>query len=88
MMEIRVHDGEEASVRPFLDAEWRSLDPKPWLSGRCVIRAERDGALVGVASGSIDAGVAHLSELMVAAASVRDCSRPSSNGRCNRERTR
>jgi GNAT superfamily N-acetyltransferase len=68
MVEITMHNGvEEASVRPFLDAEWRSLDPEPWMAGRCVIRAERDGSLVGVASGSIYAGVAHLSELMVAA---------------------
>jgi GNAT superfamily N-acetyltransferase len=66
MVEITVQEGvAEASVRPFLDAEWLSIDPEPWTGGQCVIKAERDGTLVGVATCSLSAGVAHLSELMV-----------------------
>ena len=68
MERITVQEGaDEASVRAFLDAEWVSLDPEPWTGGRCVIRAERDTELFGVATCSISAGVAHLSELMVKA---------------------
>ncbi len=67
-MEIRIDEGaHDARVRPFLDAQWLSLDPEPWTSARCAITAEREGTLIGVATCSIDAGVAHLSELMVAA---------------------
>lgn len=63
---ITVQEGAtEASVRPFLDAQWAALDPEPWTSGRCVIRAECGGELIGVAACSLSAGVAHLSELMV-----------------------
>ncbi len=66
--EITVHEGaDEAGVRPFLDAQWETLDPEPWTGAHCVIRAERGGELIGVATCSMDAGVAHLSELMVAA---------------------
>jgi GNAT superfamily N-acetyltransferase len=65
-MEIMVHEGEdEADVRPFLDAQWKMLDPAPWTGANGVIMAERDGTLIGVATCGIDAGVAHLSELMV-----------------------
>ena len=65
-MEITVHEGaEEASVRPFLDAQWKMLDPAPWTGANCVVTAERDGTLIGVATCSMSAGVAHLSELMV-----------------------
>jgi GNAT superfamily N-acetyltransferase len=68
-MEITIHEGEdEANVRPFLDAQWKMLDPAPWTGAHCVITAERDGVLIGVATCGIDAGVAHLSELMVAPA--------------------
>jgi GNAT superfamily N-acetyltransferase len=68
MVRITVQEGvDEASVRAFLDAEWVSLDSEPWTGGRCVIRAERDGELFGVATCSMSAGVAHLSELMVKA---------------------
>jgi GNAT superfamily N-acetyltransferase len=65
-MEITIHEGEdEANVRPFLDAQWQMLDPAPWTGANCVIKAERVGTLIGVATCGIDAGVAHLSELMV-----------------------
>ncbi len=64
--EITVHENaDEASVRVFLDAAWAALEPEPWTGAHCVIKAERDGALIGVATCSMDAGVAHLSELMV-----------------------
>jgi GNAT superfamily N-acetyltransferase len=67
-VEITVQEGAaEASVRPFLDAQWLGLDPEPWTGGQCVIRAERDGELIGVATCTFSAGVAHLSELMVIA---------------------
>ena len=66
MVEIIVREGmDEAAVRPFLDAQWQAIDPEPWTSGRCVIAAERDGTLIGVAACTCGAGVAHLSELMV-----------------------
>ncbi|MDQ6601890.1 MAG: GNAT family N-acetyltransferase [Chloroflexota bacterium] len=66
-MEIVIHEGtDEAIVRSFLNAQWHAIDPEPWVGGRCVIRAERDGTLIGVATCSYSAGVAHLSELMVA----------------------
>lgn len=65
---ITVEEGAaEASVRPFLDAQWAALDPEPWTGAQCVIRAERGGELVGVATCRFTAGVAHLSELMVRA---------------------
>ena len=68
MVQITVDEGaDEASVRPFLDAQWLSLDPEPWTGGQCIIRAERDGDLMGVATCHLSAGVAHLSELMVRA---------------------
>ncbi|MGI8690828.1 MAG: GNAT family N-acetyltransferase [Thermomicrobiales bacterium] len=57
----------DARVRTFLDAEWHAVDPEPWVGGRCVITAEQDGTLVGAATCSVSAGVAHLGELMVAA---------------------
>ncbi len=64
---ITAHDGAgDGDVRSFLDAQWQALDPEPWTDARGVIKAERDGALIGVATCSMDAGVAHLSELMVA----------------------
>ena len=66
--EIRVdEDADEASVRPFLNTEWTALDPEPWIDAHCVIRAERDGRLIGVATCSVNGGVAHLSELVVMA---------------------
>ena len=66
--EIAVHEGaDEACVRAFLDAQWAALEPEPWTGAHCVIKAERGGELIGVATCSMDAGVAHLSELMVAA---------------------
>ena len=66
---ITVHDdaGDER-VRTFLDTEWLRVDPESWTSGKCVITAERNGRLIGAATCSISAGVAHLGELMVAAA--------------------
>ena len=54
-------------MRPFLDAQWLTLDPIPWIGATCVIKAERGGVLIGVAACSVSAGVAHLSELMVVA---------------------
>lgn len=66
MVEIHVQeDADKSAVRPFLDAQWQALDPEPWTGAHCVISAERDGTLIGVATCSMDAGVAHLSELMV-----------------------
>ncbi len=66
MMEIVIHEGtDEAIVRPLLDAEWASLDPEPWTSAKSVIMMKRERKIVGVATCSMDAGVAHLSELMV-----------------------
>ncbi|MDQ2783372.1 MAG: GNAT family N-acetyltransferase [Chloroflexota bacterium] len=63
---IMVHDGAgDRAVRSFLDAEWNAIDPAPWTERKCVITAERNGTLIGVATCSIDAGVAHLGELMV-----------------------
>jgi GNAT superfamily N-acetyltransferase len=65
--EITAQEGaDEADVRPFLDAHWQALDPEPWTTAQAVIRAERGGELIGVATCTMDAGVAHLSELMVA----------------------
>ena len=68
MTQITVHEGaDEAGIRSFLDEQWLSLDPEPWTGGRCIIKAEQDGELIGVATCSISAGVGHLSELMVKA---------------------
>ncbi len=68
MVRIAVRAGAaDERVRAFLDAEWAALDPEPWTGGECVITAELEGALIGVATCSIGAGVAHLSELMVTA---------------------
>ena len=67
-MEITIHEGEEDQrVRSFLDGQWKMLDPAPWTGTDCVVTAERDGALIGVATCSMSAGVAHLGELMVVA---------------------
>lgn len=66
---ITIHDGAvDERVRAFLDAEWLAVDPESWESGKCVITAERDGRLIGAATCSVGAGVAHLGELMVTAA--------------------
>jgi GNAT superfamily N-acetyltransferase len=65
-MEITVHEGAgDERVRTFLDAEWLAVDPESWTSGKCVITAERNGRLIGAATCSVSAGVAHLGELMV-----------------------
>lgn len=65
---ITVHTtASDERVRAFLDAQWQAIDPTPWVGGKCVITAERDGRLIGVARCGVGAGVAHLSELMVAA---------------------
>jgi len=64
--EITVHDvASDARVRSFLDAEWHAIDPEPWTGERCIITAERNGTLIGAATCSVSAGVAHLGELMV-----------------------
>ncbi len=63
---ITVHDSaDDSDVRSFLDAEWSAIDPELWTERTCVITAERDGRLIGVATCSVNAGVAHLGELMV-----------------------
>ncbi len=63
---ITVHDGaSDNDVRSFLDAEWSAIDPDPWTERKCIITAERDGRLIGAATCSVSAGVAHLGELMV-----------------------
>lgn len=65
---VTVHEGAgDERVRAFLDAEWLAVDPESWTSRRCVITAERDGRLIGAATCTVSAGVAHLGELMVAA---------------------
>lgn len=67
-MEIRIREvADEATVDAFLDAQWESLDPEPWTSATCVLTMEREDRIIGAATGSCEAGVAHLSELMVAA---------------------
>lgn len=67
MGEIIIQEGaDDADVRALLDVQWVALDPAPWTSAHGVIRAERDGALIGVATCRYDAGVAHLGQLMVA----------------------
>jgi len=64
--EITIYDGtSDERVRAFLNAEWKAIDPEPWTDGKCVITAERDGRVVGAATCSLGAGVAHLGELMV-----------------------
>ena len=66
---ITIHEGaSDEQVRTFLDTEWLAVDPASWTGGKCVITAERDGKLIGAATCSIGAGVAHLGELMVAEA--------------------
>ncbi len=63
---IMIHDvASDARVRSFLDAEWHAIDSEPWIGGRCIITAERNGTLIGAATCSVSAGVAHLGELMV-----------------------
>ncbi len=55
------------AVQAFADAEFEKLDPVPWRSAQITLAAERDGALIGAVRASYDAGIAHLSELIVAA---------------------
>lgn len=67
MGEVKIRETADADgARGFLDHFWGQLDPEPWLMSKVTLVAERDGQAVGVAVGSFDAGVAHLSELMVA----------------------
>src|SRR3954467_7007023 len=66
--EIRIEQAtDEATVDAFLYGQWESLDPEPWTSAKCVLTMEWDGRIIGAATGSCEAGVAHLSELMIAA---------------------
>src|SRR5438445_544032 len=58
---------DEEMVDAFLDGQWESLDPEPWTSAKCVLTMEWEGQIIGAATGNCEAGVAHLSELMVAA---------------------
>jgi ribosomal-protein-alanine N-acetyltransferase len=58
---------DDAKVNAFLDGQWEALDPEPWTNAKCVLTAERDGVIIGAATGRCEAGVAHLSALMVAA---------------------
>ncbi len=68
MAEIVIRDAaDEEAVRAFLDTEWVGVDPDSWTSARRTFVAERDGAIIGAAVCRCAAGVAHLSELMVAA---------------------
>ena len=68
MERITVHEGAgDERVRAIPRCAVDAVDPEPWTGGQCIITAERDGTLIGVATCGISAGVAHLSELMVAA---------------------
>jgi len=58
---------DDENVHAFLDEEWQTLDPAPWTSAKCALVMERNGALIGAATCSMDAGVARLGELMIAA---------------------
>ncbi len=68
MGEVAVRAATEAdAVGGFLDGQWAQIDAEPWPSAKVALVAERDGRVIGAAVGSYDAGVAHLSELMIAA---------------------
>ncbi len=64
---IRECAPSDAPMQQFLDREWPLVEPPPWITTRVAFTAERDGAIVGAATGRVHAGVAHLNELMVTA---------------------
>jgi len=69
MTDVRIHEraSNDSLMQQFLDHEWLLVEPPPWITTRIAFTAERDGTIIGVATGRVHAGVAHLNELMVAA---------------------
>jgi GNAT superfamily N-acetyltransferase len=65
---IRECPPNDAAMQRFLDREWPLVEPPPWITTRVALVAERDGTIIGAATGRVHAGVAHLNELMVTAA--------------------
>lgn len=67
MSEVTIREAAEAgAVRAFLDKEWERIETEPWRTARVTFVAKHEGQIIGAATGNCDAGVAHLSELMVA----------------------
>lgn len=68
MGEVTIREAAEGdAVGAFLDGQWQRLDAEPWPTAKVAFVAEREGRVIGAATGSYNAGVAHLSDLLVAA---------------------
>jgi GNAT superfamily N-acetyltransferase len=67
MADVTIHEcaPNDATMQRFLDREWPLVEPPPWITTRVAFIAERDGTIIGAATGRVHAGVAHLNELMV-----------------------